>query len=108
MLLIKWSTISTSLIAFTLENKIIDTSALPPPIMVTAFLRPHFNLSCIAAIGTSKILTIEEIPATKSEEKNKKPNKSAPAPKLEIILGNAINANPIPPLTTSLTSVPAA
>ena len=68
--------------------------------MLTAFLRPHFNLSCIAAIGTSRILTIEEIPATNKEEKNSKPNKSAPVPKLEMILGKAINAKPIPPLTT--------
>ncbi len=45
------------------------------------------ELSCIAAIGTSKILTIEEIPATNNEEKNKRPNRSAPEPKLEIILG---------------------
>ena len=69
--------------------------------MVTAFLRLHFNLSCIAAIGTSKILTMEEIPATNNDEKNNRPNKSAPAPRLEMIFGKAINARPIPPLTTS-------
>ncbi len=101
ILLIKWSTISTNLIELTLENRKIETTALPPPTMVTAFLRPHFNLSIMAAIGTSKILTIDEIPATNSEVKNRIPNKSAPEPKLEIILGKAIKAKPIPPLTTS-------
>ena len=95
------------MIALFVEKISVETMAEPPATMVTAFLRDQPNLSWKDAIGTSKILTIEVIPATARDEKNKKPNKSPPAPKLEIILGNAMKAKPIPPDTTSFTGTPA-
>ena len=49
---------------------------------------------------------MEVIPATVNEPKNRKPNRSPPAPKLEMIFGKAIKARPIPPDTTSSTFAP--
>src|SRR5574344_1553417 len=98
---------STKVIALWVENKMVETIAEPPAMMVTARLRDQPSLSWNAAMGTCRILTIEVTPATVNEAKNKKPNKSPPAPKLEMIFGNAIKAKPIPPETTSSTDEPA-
>src|SRR5690554_74455 len=97
---------STKVIALWVEKIRVETMAEPPAIMLTDFLRDQPNLSWKAEIGTSRILTMEVIPATVNEAKNRKPNKSPPAPMLEIIFGKAIKARPIPPDTTSSTVEP--
>src|SRR5690606_1935277 len=98
---------STKVIALWVENIKVEITAEPPAIIVTDLFFDQPSLSWNAAIGTCRILTIEVIPATVNEAKNRKPNRSPPAPKLEMIFGKAIKARPIPPDTTSSTFAPA-
>src|SRR5690606_38005737 len=97
---------STKVMALCVENIRVEITAEPPAIIVTDLFFDQPSLSWNAAIGTCRMLTIEVIPATVNEAKNRKPNRSPPAPKLEMIFGNAIKARPIPPDTTSSTLAP--
>ncbi len=103
--LAKWSTVSSTVTPLRVGKKTIETIVAAAPTRNVAGTRPIPVLSRTAEMITSMMLTSEVIPAKISEMKKSSP-KIEPPHIVEMIVGKATKASPMPLSATSITGTP--
>ena len=84
------------------EKPRVERTAMGMPTASVPATRPRPSLSCTAAMMTSRMEMRDVKPASRSEPKKSAPM-SAPSGAWLMIVGNAINARPMPSAATSET-----
>src|SRR5690625_4173932 len=94
--LMKWSMMSSAYRLVVVLNSSVLATAAGTATARTAVIRDNSNLSRTAAITTSSTEMSDVMPAMTSDTKNNTPS-NAPAGASLMIVGNAMNARPMPP-----------